>query len=182
QGTMWLTVPVRVKGQFFQKIRHTKLDGVAWQSQHWKNLSNHYLKAPCFSAIKEWLEPLYLQYQYQELTELNLTFIKATCDYLGITTKISVSWDYQLIEGKTERLADLCRQAGATEYISGPAAKDYINESVFDRINIQLSWFDYEGYPEYPQLWGDFTHYVSILDLLFNCGKNSARYMKFVQP
>ena len=47
-------------------------------------------------------------------------------------------------------------------------------------ITIKLTWFDYAGYPAYPQLWGEFTHGVTILDLLFNCGKDSPRYMRCV--
>ena len=84
-----------------------------------------------------------------------------------------------LVEGKTERLADLCTQAGGTEYISGPAARDYIDEGI-RRAGIGLTWFDYAGYPEYPQLWGEFAHGVTILDLLFNCGRNAPSYMKHV--
>ena len=103
------------------------------------------------------------------------------CAYLGIKTKISNSWDYALVEGKTERLADLCAQAGGTEYISGPAAKDYIEERYFTERNIRLNWLEYAGYPEYPQLWGEFTHQVSIVVLLFNCGKDAPRYMKHVR-
>ena len=104
------------------------------------------------------------------------------CAYLGIATKISNSWDYHLLEEKTERLADLCAQAGGTEYISGPAAKDYIEDHYFIERGIKLSWFDYNGYLEYPQLWGEFTHGVTILDLLFNCGKDAPSFMRFVEP
>lgn len=91
------------------------------------------------------------------------------------------SADYTLVEGKTERLADLCRQAGGTEYVSGPAARDYIQPQVFADLGISLTWFDYAGYPEYPQLWGEFAHGVSIVDLLFNCGRESPRYMRYVR-
>ena len=91
-----------------------------------------------------------------------------------------MSWDYDLVEGKTERLATLCKQAKATEYISGPAAKNYVNEKVFADLGIEVTWFDYEGYPEYPQLWGEFNHGVTILDLLFNSGKEGAKYMRYV--
>jgi hypothetical protein len=111
---------------------------------------------------------------------LNREFIVAVCGYLGITTRISNSWDYTLNDGKTERLAGLCLQAGGIEYISGPAAKGYIDESVFSEHGIKLTWFDYSGYPEYPQLWGEFAHGVTILDLLFNCGKVARHYMKFL--
>jgi glutaredoxin-related protein len=72
-------------------------------------------------------------------------------------------------------------QAGATEYISGPAAKGYVEENIFTDQGIKLTWFEHSGYPEYPQLWGEFTHGVSILDLLFNCGKNAPCHMKYIR-
>lgn len=179
QGTPWLTVPVKVKGKFEQSIRETEVDGMEWASTHWKCISLNYKKSNHFNDVSIWLEPLY-QSDYQTITELNVTFIKAICHFLEINTKISYSWDYFLENGKTERLISLCKQAGATEYISGPAAKCYIDPALFDKAGIKLSWFDYEGYPEYPQLWGDFVHGVSILDLLFNCGKDAAQYMRYV--
>ena len=181
QGPVWLTVPVKVKGQYFQKIRDTEIDGAAWAATHWKSLAQHYARAPHFKEIREWLEPLYMERTYSHLSVLNRTLLEAVCRYLGIGTRISNSWDYMLVDGKTERLADLCRQAGGSEYISGPAAMEYIDEQIFTDYGITLTWFDYEGYPEYPQLWGEFTHFVSILDLLFNCGKDSPRYMRYVR-
>jgi len=76
-------------------------------------------------------------------------------------------------------LINICHQAGANVYFSGPAAKSYINERLFAESGIQVVWFDYGGYADYPQLWGEFVHGVSILDLLFNCGKAAPKYMKF---
>ncbi|MCI5222367.1 MAG: hypothetical protein D3924_06775 [Candidatus Electrothrix sp. AR4] len=178
QGVQWLTVPVVVKGKYHQKIRETEIDGSSWGTAHWKALTCNYRRAPHFSEIAEWLEPLYMDESYSHVSQLNRRFIKAVCCYLGIRTPIANSWDYDLLDGKTERLADLCFQAGADEYISGPAAKNYIDERIFYEIGIKLTWFDYEGYLEYPQLWGDFTHGVTILDMLFNCGKEAHRYMR----
>lgn len=181
QGVQWLTVPVKVKGKYEQKIKETEIDGSDWAQSHWKSLCQHYKRAPHFFEIASWLEPLYLGAHYTHISQLNRCFIDVICNYLGITTKISNSWDYTLLDGKTERLADLCAQAGGTEYVSGPAAKDYVDEKVFADIGINLTWFDYAGYPEYPQLWGEFTHGVTILDLLFNCGKDFSRYMRYVK-
>lgn len=181
QGVQWLTVPVSVKGKYDQTIRETEIDGVGWAEAHWKTIAQNYRKAPHFEEIAAIFEPLYRQRQYTHLSVLNRDLIEAVCAYLGITTKISNSWDYQIIEGKTERLADLCAQAGGTEYISGPSAKGYIEESFFTEKGIQLNWFGYNGYQEYPQLWGEFTHGVTILDLLFNCGKDAHRYMRYVR-
>lgn len=180
QGVQWLTVPVKVKGKYDQTIRETELDGSDWASAHWKTLTQNYRRAPYFEEVAAIFEPIYLQRQYSHLSSLNRDLIEAVCAYLGITTKISNSWDYRLVEGKSERLTDLCAQAGGTEYISGPAARDYIEEHYFAERGIKLSWFSYTGYPEYPQLWGEFTHGVTILDLLFNCGKGASGFMRFI--
>lgn len=180
QGLQWLTVPVRVKGKYLQKIRETEIDAGDWAEAHWKALAQNYRRAPHFKEVADWVEPLYLQRSYTHLSDLNRTFIEAICGHLGIPTRIRSSADYVLVDGKTERLADLCRQAGATEYISGPSARDYVEPRCFEELGIRLSWFDYDGYPEYPQLWGAFAHGVSILDLLFHCGGDSPRYMRYV--
>lgn len=179
QGVRWLTVPVGI--DISRRIRDVTLDP-RWQVKHWKSLESNYRRAPHFDEIGAWLEPLYIGQSYTHLSQLNRCFIEAICSYLCIKTLITNSWDYALTDGKTERLASLCEQAGATEYVSGPAAKDYIEESVFSKAGIKLTWFDYACYPEYPQLWGNFTHGVTILDLLFNCGKDARNYMRYVRP
>lgn len=69
-----------------------------------------------------------------------------------------------------DRLLDLVTQCGASHYISGPAAKDYIDPRRFDAAGVQLTWKDYAGYPPYPQGHLPFEHGVSIIDLLFNVG------------
>jgi hypothetical protein len=181
QGRKWLTVPVKVKGKYHQTIRDTEINGTDWAEKHWKALIQNYRRARHFEEVAAVLEPLYLQRQQTHLSMLNRELIEVVCAYLGITTKISSSWDYRLIDGKTERLADLCMSARGTEYISGPAATNYIDQRVFTERGIKLVWFNYGGYPEYPQLWGEFTHAVTILDLLFNCGNDAPRFMKHVR-
>jgi hypothetical protein len=178
QGVQWLSVPVGI--DINRRIRDVMLDA-KWQIKHWRSLESNYSRARHFDEIAAWLQPLYTHESYVNLSQLNRRFIEAICDYLSIKTIISNSWDYVLGEGKSERLVDLCVQAGGTEYISGPAAKDYIQESFFSERGLKLTWFDYVGYPEYPQLWGKFTHGVTILDLLFNCGQDASRYMRYVR-
>ena len=180
QGTQWLTVPVRVKGKYHQTIRETELDGGSWATDHWKTLAQNYKRAPHFAEVASWLEPIYCTDSFVCLSALNRRLIEAICIYVGIMTRISNSWDYTLVDGKTERLVSLCAQAGASEYISGPAAKDYLDEQIFVAQGIKLSWFDYADYPEYPQLWGDFVPGVTMLDLLFSCGRDARRYMRYV--
>lgn len=178
QGLQWLTVPV---GQDInRRIRDVELPNSKWKIKHWKTIENNYRRAPHFEEVAAVFEPLYLTESFTHLSQLNRRLIDVVCNYLGIKTIINNSWDYSIIDGKTERLVDICAQAGGTEYISGPAAKDYIKENIFAERGIKLTFFNYSGYPEYPQLWGEFTHEVTILDLLFNCGKEAACYMRHV--
>ncbi|MGW7773359.1 WbqC family protein [Pseudomonas machongensis] len=178
KGVEWLTVPV---GQDIdRRIRDVQLHDARWQLKHWKTLEANYAKAPYFKTIAEWLKPLYLEQTHSHLSILNHRLLQAICTYLGIATRISHSWDFRLGEGKSERLVDLCKQAGATDYVSGPAARDYLDESLFREQGISVHWFDYSGYPAYPQQWGEFVHGVTVLDLLFNCGPTTAEYMRFV--
>lgn len=180
QGLKWLTVPVKVKGRYHQKIRETEISGTRWTTSHWNQITQNYRTTPYYNEIKSWIEPLYNQEPYTFLSDMNRSFIESICSYLEINTIISNSWNYTLIEGKTARLADLCVQAGGSEYISGPAARSYIEEKEFLQRQIKLSWIDYSNYPNHQQLWGEFTHNVSILDLLFNHGKDASKYMRHV--
>ena len=84
-----------------------------------------------------------------------------------------------LVNERSERVAHICEQLGAKCYVSGPAASAYLKEEMFNKKGIKVLWFDYAGYPPYTQKHGEFTHNVSILDLLFMCGPSSPSKMKF---
>jgi len=180
QGLQWLTVPVKTSGKLQRKIREMEIHGSHWAARHWKTLVQNYRGAPCFAEVAQWLEPLYRHAAYSHLSPLNRRLIDAVCQYLGIDTVITDAGDYEMIGGRSERLVHLCRQAGATEYVTGPSARSYLDAGVFADAGIRLSWFDYAGYPQYKQLWGEFVHEVSIVDLLFNCGRQAPRYMRYV--
>lgn len=180
QGVQWLSVPVKVKGRYTQAIRDTEIDGVEWAKDHWKAIILNYRRAPYFSDVASWLEPVLLGVQYSMLSTLNRALLEAVCAYLRISTVIRDSHEFVLAEGKSERLADLCAQLGGSEYVSGPSARGYIDPECFSQLGVSVSWFDYSGYPVYPQLWGEFVHEVSVLDLLFNCGPESPKYMKAI--
>ena len=180
-GLIWLTIPCETKGAIdnFQRICDTKITDKRWAKKHWNSIQNAYAKAPYFKEYKSFFEKLYNECAEEDyLCKINYKFVYAINELLGIKTKISFSQDYGLIEGKTERLVDLVQKAGGTSYLSGPAAKDYIDENLFKEANIELEWMDYSGYPEYSQLFPPFEHGVTILDLIFNCGPEARKYMK----
>lgn len=174
-GISWLSIPVGQK--INRRICDVEINN-QWQEKHWNLIELSYKASSYFNEISKWLKPMYLDYEYKYLSEVNKTFIIKICEYLEITTVIRDSRDFVLADGKSNRLVDLCIQTGATHYISGPSAKNYIKKNLFDQAGITIEWFDYTGYQSYSQLWGEFDHNVSILDLLFNCGAKSKAYLK----
>jgi len=177
-GVQWLTIPVATKGKFSQSIRETLIVGKDWTLLHWKTIESNYKKSVFYEKIADWLKPAYLELEIEALSEINRYLIEKICAYLKIKTKIKNSWEYKIYGNKSERLANICQQAEASCYVSGPAAREYLDNEVFAKKEIQVEWLDYQNYPTYPQLWGAFVHEVSIIDLLFNCGENSRQFMK----
>ena len=95
------------------------------------------------------------------------------CDILDIRTQLVRTSDLAAEGTKDDRLISICRELGATTYLSGPSARDYIDEEKFEEAGIELRYKDYTGYPEYSQRFPPFDHYVTVLDLLFHCGPHA---------
>ncbi|HKW08044.1 MAG TPA: WbqC family protein [Candidatus Dormibacteraeota bacterium] len=178
EGLRWLTIPVQVKGKFEQAIEETMIDDSSWAEKHWKTIAQTYARAPHFRAFEASVEKLYAGADSKRLSDVNRRFIEGICQVLGIETEIKWSSDYGASGDRTARLVDLCEKAGAREYLSGPAARAYIENDLFVAGGIDLIYMDYSGYPEYPQLYGKFEHGVSVLDLIFNAGADAPRFMK----
>lgn len=177
-GLKWLTIPVEVKGKLHQKISCARVSDPNWGRKHWRLISLNYSKAEYFKDYRGLFEELYLTCDEEYLSRINFRFLEAINRVLDITTRISWSSDYNLIEGKNERLVSLCQQAGARKFLLGPAAQNYLDESLFQQEGIEVEWMDYSGYPEYRQLFPPFDHGVTILDLIFNEGPNAKKFMK----
>jgi hypothetical protein len=178
QGPKWLTIPVEVKNKYKQTIRETKVAGNSWIDKHLKILKHNYSGTKFYSEIGEWIFPLFYQCEKEKfLSDINLIFIRRINTFFGIKTKICYSTDYKLEGDKSEKVMNICLQAGAAEYVTGPAAKSYLDVDAFTRKGIKVIWMDYSGYKEYPQQYPPFIHEVSIVDLLFNSGYDSSKYL-----
>jgi hypothetical protein len=176
-GLKWLSVPVK-KGARGELIDHV-LIGTSekpWQSLHRRLLTESLENAPHFKeALALWEDAIGGGEAY--LSRLNETLIRNICRYLDITTPIVRARDYSAEGHKTARLIELLQKAGATSYLSGPAALDYLEEDAFRQADIALSYKTYD-YEPYPQLWGGFEGAVTVLDLIANCGGESRKYLK----
>lgn len=178
KGATWLTIPVHVKGRYIQKIFETEVSGGNWAKKHWGSIRHNYSKAPHVKTIAPFLSELYEKAAGEtRLSRINYIFIQSICQLLDVKTTLSWSMDYDPGDemDPTGKLVRLCRKAGASNYLSGPAANAYLDEGRFEEHGICVSWMDYSGYPEYRQLYPPFDHWVSIVDLLMNEGVEGAR-------
>lgn len=175
-GPIWLTVPVGSDRN--RLVCEVPLTDTRWAQRHWKSLQQFYSATPHFKRYEAFFKHVYLGTQWESLSELNQYLIKAIAqDYLGIETQFADSRDYRTQGRKLDRLMDLITKVGAKKYVSGPAAKSYIDAERFARLGVELIYKSYEGYPEYPQLYPPFAHAVSIVDLLFNVGPEAPSYI-----
>ncbi len=177
KGLQWLTIPVECKGKCDQKIRDVVISDPKWNVKHWKSVTANYARAKYFMDYKDRFEELYLGCGEKYLSLINYRFMTAICEMLGITTKMTWDSEYDLKGGKTEKLAYLCRQTKTQVYLTGPTAKGYLDEELFEREGLRIEYMDYSGYPEYNQLCPPFEHQVSVIDLILNEGPNAADYM-----
>lgn len=176
-GLSWLTIPV-LQNTLNQKINETVVSQFNWNKKHWNSITCNYSKAPFYKTLESEFQQLYYSIETQNLSEINQIFIKKIANFLKIETDIIDSKSLNLVGDKNERLIDAVKKLNGTHYISGPSAKNYLDVNKFEAESIQVEWVDYNGYPEYSQLHGDFKHNVSILDLIFNEGSNSNKFLK----
>lgn len=174
-GPVWLTIPTGANLE--QRICDVPIRQHQWQKKHWRTLEQSYARSKYFDLYRPMLQPFFLDRQWTNLSEANRFLIEAISRHLGINVQFLDSRDFRLEGTKQSRLLQLLRCVGTSHYVSGPSARSYLNESDFKKEGIVLEYMDYSSYPEYPQLHPPFTHRVSVLDLLFNVGPQSARYI-----
>jgi len=168
-GLQWLSIPI-VASAVKLKISEVEITDPGWQQLHYKTLTMGYAAAPFFHQLKPLLEETYLQNEWKKLSVVNRFLIEKISGLIGIQTVFKDSKDFILEGNRIERLVNLLVQAGATTYISGPSAKNYLagSESLFSDHNIKLQYKNYDDYPPYHQLKQPFEKAVSIIDMLAN--------------
>ena len=179
QGTKWLTIPVLARDA---PVEHTPINQVLidqrqpWNRKHWMTLVQSYSKAPYFSQYMSLLEELYRQ-PPALLADFTIELTIVLARQLGIEhTRFMRSSEIRANGMKTERLIKILTCLGADRYISGPSAKNYIDEAQFTSAGIALEYMEY-NYPEYEQLYPPYDPQVSILDVMFMTGPDALSYI-----
>ena len=147
----WLTIPVQVAGKYHAKIHEIECADTTWWRSHLSSLDSVYKKHAAYNQFRQQLgHELKRASELRFLSQVNRHMNNWLFSILGLRVTCLSSQDFPSSSDKSERLADLCAAVGADTYISGPAARSYLDESLFHRLNLQVGWIDYELLPELP--------------------------------
>jgi WbqC-like protein family len=179
----WLTIPVSSKGRFNAPIAEMEVSERGWAEKHWRSIQHAYGKAPFFSLHGPPLEKLYEQAaKLPLLTEINELFLRGIATLLDLAPEFRhTSQIPRQAQSPTGRLVEICAGRKADVYVSGPAARDYIEVAEFAAAGVTLRYANYAGYPTYQQASESFEHGVSIVDTLMHCGPQARRHLKSIQ-
>lgn len=178
-GKQWLTIPVHSSGtREGLLIKDVRIDlSKPWGKTHWKALTCAYARAPHFRRYAPLLEAFYRRSD-SRLADFTVDLTVALSREIGIgrTRFMRSSEIPRATDGRTDRLVQILRHVGATHYISGPSAREYVEDHKFAEAGISIEYMSY-GYSEYPQLFPPYDPRVSILDLLFMVGADALSYI-----
>ena len=177
EKTLWLTVPVASKGLYTQKICDVELDNSqAWTRKYKGRLEHVYGKHPFWQDLKAIIYPT-LDKSLNKLVDLNLFLINNICAYLEIntTTTLASKLSCENLKG-SDLILEICNKSNAEVYTSGPDGKNYLELEKFIKNGIEIIYHDFD-HPEYPQIGETFTPYLSVLDLIANCGEKSLEFI-----
>lgn len=172
EGIKWLTVPLK-NHKLGQSIKEVEIDNTKdWRANHKTLLTRCYQNAPYFNDMIMIVNELYDK-NWELLDDLSLASLIAINNYYSLLDNHHIRHITSLnIQGKSsERVLNTCKALGANIYITGHGARKYLDHKIFEQAAIRVEYMNYEKKP-YPQLFGEFTPYVSILDLIANLGKN----------
>ena len=170
-GPLWLTVPVKSSGRLDSIITDIEIINDGWQKKHLKSIELNYKKTPYFEQYFFGLRKI-LDTPYQYLVDLNFDILVYVLNVLDIDTKIVKASDYFFEGTKSELVLDMCIQLDADIYIFGEKGKDYTDVDVYKSKGV-YPYFQSYNHPVYKQIKGEFEPFMTVIDLIFNQGKDS---------
>lgn len=174
---IWLTVPVKKESKN-KSIKETEIEhSSAWKRKVLASIQLTFGKYPYFDEIYPILEKE-LNQSGSFLIDLNLSLIDQINNLLGFSTRLVVASDLKLTENLkgNEQLIEICQNIGCTEYISGIHGMNYIDEAIWSKAGIPVSYQDYVPANYYQRNSPEnFIPWLSIIDTLFSLGAKETK-------
>jgi hypothetical protein len=176
QGMQWITVPVLYR--FPQLIQDVEINNREnWQHKQRQTILSNYRKAPCWSMLEPFFEEIFST-DWDMIAKLNIHVVKRLAAILGIETPLFVVSDMGIFpEDPDERLIAITRHFGADAYLAGSGGHGYMDLEKYRESGVDVIFQEYR-HPVYAQLYGDFEPFMSVIDLIFNHGRESLNIIR----
>ncbi|RJP50887.1 MAG: hypothetical protein C4586_05065 [Anaerolineaceae bacterium] len=174
-GAQWLTQPVKLAEGAFRPTNEISFAGDRWRMKHIETIRMNYGRAKFFKDYFDEFAYL-IETSGENLSRLNIDLIKWISDILDLKCTITLASDFPTTLVSTERLIEIVKSVGGDVYLSGKGGENYQDHKLFEKSGIELQVVKFVSSP-YPQLWGEYLPGLSVIDLIFNCGKESATYL-----
>lgn len=140
-----ITLPI-IHNNLLKKINETEIF-IPNKSLNkiYKNLYFNYKNYKKFGEINQIILEDIIKVRWSNLSKFNIFFSEKICKYLNIKTKRYISSDYKNLEDKNANLINLCKKFKCDTYLSGIAAKNYIDEDLFKKNKITVIWHNYQN-------------------------------------
>lgn len=177
QGMRWMTVPLKNLhlGQHIDEVEVAPIS--KWRDNHLKLLKTSFEGAKYANEVLEIVNHVY-SVDYPNIGDLARASLMSLVSYFGLNqSKKFIDVKELEINGYSDkRVLEVVRKLGGSNYITGLGALKYLDHDLFEAHGISVRYMQYKCYP-YPQKYGEFTPYVSGLDLIANCGKDGIHYI-----
>ena len=176
-GPIWISIPINKKQKFSPNNEVEINNEIPWAALHWKQLQLSYNNSKFFSMYKNYFQDIYAR-KWEKLFELDFETLRQVIAWLDIEVEIVKESTLGIKKNSTERLVEVCKAVGASEYVAGSGSKNYMDENLFVRNNIKVVYQKYVPIV-YPQrLSRTFVPNLSVIDLLANMGPESAMMIR----
>jgi GNAT superfamily N-acetyltransferase len=168
----WLTIPIR--REFDTIIRDAVPAEPGWHKSHLRSLELSYKRAPHFGSVFPLVASVLEKHGDANLGQLNSALIECIARHLEIGSSFLYSSSLPITGSGEDRILNLVKAVGGQTYISGSGAAGYQSGDSFRQQGIELQYSNFTPSP-YPQQAAEFLPGLSILDALFNVGRDGIR-------
>ena len=169
-GIHWMTVPLdgRRRAMAIDELKTAPI--TQWRGKHLALLTQSFQRAQFAGQALTLAREVYAV-DYPSIGHLARASMLALGHYFGLLDgkRIIDSRDLRIGGSGTERILNIVRAVGGTVYITGHGARNYLDHDAFEQVGVDVQYMRYERRP-YPQRWGEFTPYVTSLDLVASLG------------
>jgi hypothetical protein len=176
-GPKWMTIPI-ANNKLGTRIDELETDDRKnWRQSHRALVTSSLGSAPYVDQALDILDEIYAM-ETASVGAITMRAIECVAGQLGFGNRGFLRSSDMNIEGSSsQRVLDIVKALGGDVYVTGLGARHYLDHELFERAGVDVQYMNYAMMP-YPQQFGEFTPYVSVLDLIANTGTDAPKYIQ----